>query len=209
MDTVRYTPGFGRLFTFQTLITGLASHYHLRLKFSNTTSPAWDTSRKLWVLLTRHVANTKENSDYIALRVESEFDRRISQQRIDQIAEAVSRIGLIHARVNSSGAGSTLSGLIHKFDPCVGKSTALRQMFLCSILACLQARVSAEEIREGSLSLVASYDGEVEEVGFTITAFSTISSLSWDETPTKLPFSHKVRVTLSPPLILPSGQVLL
>jgi len=62
----------------------------------------------------------------------------------------------------------------------------------------LQALVSAEEIREGSLSLIASYDGDAEEVGFTITALSTIPSLSWDETPTRLPFSHKVRTTLSP-----------
>jgi len=59
-----------------------------------------------------------------------------------------------------------------------------------------QARVSAEEIREGSLSLIASYDGDAEEVGFTITALSTIPSLSWDETPTGLPFCHKVRTTL-------------
>ena len=67
--------------------------------------------------------------------------------------------------------------------------------------------MSAEDIREGSLSLVASCDGESEEVGFTITVFSTISSLSWDETLTKLPFSHKVRVTLSPPLTVLPSQV--
>lgn len=68
------------------------------------------------------------------------------------------------------------------------------------LISNLQARVSTEEIREGSLSLIASYDGEAEEVGFTITAFSTIPSLSWDETPAKLPFSHKVRIALSPPV---------
>jgi len=73
---------------------GHASHYHLRLKFPSATISAGDTSQKLWVLLTRHVTDTKENSDYVALRVESEFDRRISQQRIDQIAEAVSGIRL-------------------------------------------------------------------------------------------------------------------
>lgn len=55
-----------------------------------------------------------------------------------------------------------------------------------------------EEIRKGSLSLIASYDGEAGEAGFTITTFSTVPSLAWDETPTKLPFSHKVRTTLSP-----------
>jgi len=59
------------------------------------------------------------------------------------------------------------------------------------------ARASAEETREGSLSLIASHDGETDEVGFTITAFSTTSSLSWDETPTKLPFSHKVGGTFT------------
>ena len=63
-----------------------------------------------------------------------------------------------------------------------------------------------EEIQEGSLSLIASYDGEAGEVGFTITTFSTIPSLAWDETPTKLPFSHKVRITLSPSVVdLKSG----
>lgn len=67
--------------------------------------------------------------------------------------------------------------------------------------------MSPDEIREGSLSLIASCDGEAEEVGFTVTAFSTISSLSWDETPTKLPFSHKVRIPLSPPSLLSPGQM--
>lgn len=58
------------------------------------------------------------------------------------------------------------------------------------------------------MSLIASYDGEAEEVGFTITVFSTLSSLSWDETPTKLPFSHKVRITLSPPNpVIESGDL--
>ena len=33
-----------------------------------------------------------------------------------------------------------------------------------------------EEIRESLLSSIASYDGEVEEVGFTITMFSAVSS---------------------------------
>lgn len=80
------------------------------------------------MLLTRHVANTKENSDYIALRVESEFDRRIRQQRIDQVAEAVSGLGSIHAWVNLSGVDYTLSGLIHQFVTRIGKSSGSRRI---------------------------------------------------------------------------------
>lgn len=109
------------LFRFLTLISRSACHYHLRLKFPNTAPPTGDTGQKLWVLLTRHVTNTKESSGYIALRVENEIDRRISQQRIDQIAEAVSGMSLIPAWANLSGVNYTLSGLIHKFDTCVGK----------------------------------------------------------------------------------------
>lgn len=78
-------------------ISDIACHYHLRLKFPNVTSLAGETDHKLWVLLTRHVTDTKKNSGYIALRVESEFDRRISQQKIDQIAEVVSEPGLMLA----------------------------------------------------------------------------------------------------------------
>jgi hypothetical protein len=102
VDTVLSIPGSGLL---STLISCQACHYHLRLKFPNTTSPAEGKGQKLWVLLTRHVTDTKESSDYIALRVESEFDRRISQQKIDQIAEAVSGTGLMPTWVYLPGVG--------------------------------------------------------------------------------------------------------
>lgn len=83
--------------TLSALISHAACHYHLRIKFPNTIPPAGEVNQKLWVLLTRHVTDTKKNSDYIALRVESEFDRRISQQKINQIAETVSGTGLMPA----------------------------------------------------------------------------------------------------------------
>jgi hypothetical protein len=129
MDTVKFIPGPGPLFSFQTLTSHLASHYHLRLKFPSATTSAVDTSQKLWVLLTRHVTNTKENSDYVALRVESEFDRRISQQRIDQIAEAVSGLCWILAWANLSGVDYALSGLIHELGARVGKSVVCRMVY--------------------------------------------------------------------------------
>ena len=95
MDMVQCVLGSRLLSRFSTMISYTACHYHLRIKFPNTMSPAGETDQKLWVLLTRHVTDTKKDSDYIALRVESEFDRCISQQKIDQIAEAVSGASLI------------------------------------------------------------------------------------------------------------------
>ena len=122
MDTVRCIPGFRLLHSFSTMISYTACHYHLRIKFPNTTPSVGGTNQKLWVLLTRHVTDTKKSSDYIALRVESEFDRGVSQQKIDRIAEAVSRTGLVPTWVRSSDVGYSL-GLIHQFDACVSKSS--------------------------------------------------------------------------------------
>jgi hypothetical protein len=59
---------------------------------------------------------------------------------------------------------------------------------------CVQVQATPQEIKEGALSLIASYDGDLEDVGFTLTVYSTNVSLSWDELPTKLPFCHKVLV---------------
>jgi len=209
MDTVRCIPSSRLSPILSTLISYVACHYHLRIKLPNATPPTGEVDQKLWMLLTRHVADTKKNSDYIALRVENEFDRRISQQKIDRIAEAVSWTGLMPAYLYLSGSGVISQGSFtnstHVLVSARGSCRTRLEDSYVGFSSYLQAQVSAEEIRDGSLSLIASYDGEAEEVGFTITAFSTIPSVSWDETPTKLPFSHKVRTTLPPPqLIVPS-----
>ena len=120
VDTVQCIPDSRVLLSFSTVISYPACHYHLRIKFPDSTFPIGEASRKLWVLLTRHVTDTKKNSDYIALRVESEFDRSVSQQKIDQIAEAVSGTGLMPTWMHLSGVGH-FSGLIHQFDACVGE----------------------------------------------------------------------------------------
>lgn len=41
------------------------------------------------------------------------------------------------------------------------------------------------------LSILASYDGPFDEVGFTIKAYSP-TAISWDKQIPKVPFSHKV-----------------
>jgi hypothetical protein len=55
-----------------------------------------------------------------------------------------------------------------------------------------QVQATPQEIKEGSLSLIASYDGDLEDVGFTLDVYSTVANVSWDESPNKLPFFHKV-----------------
>ncbi|KAF8328978.1 hypothetical protein F5887DRAFT_1082791 [Amanita rubescens] len=50
---------------------------HLRLIFNTALSDAW-----IWVLLTRHVVNTKQASDYISLRIELEEGTPIPSTRL-------------------------------------------------------------------------------------------------------------------------------
>jgi calpain-7 len=44
---------------------------------------------------------------------------------------------------------------------------------------------------DGTLSILASYDGAFEDVGFTISVYSTVA-VSWDERIPKGPFTSKV-----------------
>jgi len=54
-----------------------ASLGHLRLIFDTALSDAW-----IWVLLTRHVVNTKQASDYVSLRIELEAGMPIPSTRL-------------------------------------------------------------------------------------------------------------------------------
>ena len=54
---------------------------------------------------------------------------------------------------------------------------------------CLKVKTEYDP-RNPTLSLVASYDGEYDDVGFTISVYAC-RPLSWGEGPTKLPF-HEV-----------------
>ena len=48
----------------------VASNQHLRVKFNNSA----DEDDEIWLLLTRHVVDTRRTSEYIALRVQIEDD---------------------------------------------------------------------------------------------------------------------------------------
>ena len=54
-----------------------ASMGHMRLIFDTALSDAW-----IWILLTRHVADTKQTSDYISLRIELEEGAPIPSSRL-------------------------------------------------------------------------------------------------------------------------------
>ena len=75
-------------------VSRLGLHRHLRLKVTTINHKADHPEQNVWFLLTRHVTETKRTSDYIALKVESEFNHKI-EQRIDKIAEKVSYLSLI------------------------------------------------------------------------------------------------------------------
>jgi calpain-7 len=68
---------------------------HLRLKFDNTNDSVQD---EVWILLTRHVADTRRTSDFTSLRVQLEDDLAGSAESADsrQIATKVEQVSFIH-----------------------------------------------------------------------------------------------------------------
>ncbi|KAG0708685.1 hypothetical protein DFH29DRAFT_891533 [Suillus ampliporus] len=111
-----------------------ASTHHLRLNYQKDASEA---DPEIWVLLTRHLRDTRRTSEYIALNVQED----------DTVLGDPEHIALKSNYTNSTHVLSRV-----KLD---------------------QTQTS------GSLSLLACYDGQFEQVGFTITAFSSIA-ISWD-----------------------------
>ncbi|KAJ8581144.1 cysteine proteinase [Rhizopogon salebrosus TDB-379] len=110
-----------------------ASTHHLRLNYKQTTTQI--NPSEVWILLTRHLRDTRKTSEYIALNVQED----------DTILGDFE-----HVALNSNYTNST-----H-----------------------VLSRVKVDQ-RSGSLSLLACCDGLSEEVGFTVTSYSSIA-LSWD-----------------------------
>ncbi|KAG2153243.1 hypothetical protein DEU56DRAFT_955173 [Suillus clintonianus] len=132
-----------------------ASTHHLRLNYQTSTDPnaqAPSDTNEIWVLLTRHLRDTRRTSEYIAINVQED----------DMVIGDPDHVALKSNYTNSTHVLSRI-----KIDPTQPS---------------------------GSLSLLACYDGQFDEVGFTVTAFSCSSDvvLSWD---TKVPpprYTHKI-----------------
>ncbi|KAJ7935279.1 hypothetical protein B0H13DRAFT_2304939 [Mycena leptocephala] len=145
--------GDRRMFTF----LSCWSTRHLRLKFDNTSD---NTQDEVWLLLTRHVANTRRISDFISLRVQLEDDL----------------------------AGSADSGDSRKI--------ATKGTYTNSAHVLARTRLPAQA--SGSLSVIAAYDGQAAEVGFTLSAYAPATAkIAWDESVPTPPFISKVEGTLT------------
>lgn len=142
-----------------------AAHRHLRLVAQSSTSAEQED---IWILLTRHQSNNTGKTDYIALHVHDEDEHRLD---IHKIAEKVRKyICIIHVQ-------------------CLNDSFQAR--FTSSIHVLARTRIP----KGRALSILASYDGPFEEVGFTLSAY-TSSAITWDKTISQPPFMHQVRSPL-------------
>ncbi|KAF8150612.1 hypothetical protein B0H34DRAFT_801552 [Crassisporium funariophilum] len=130
-----------------------------QLQMNFNTSGAVDG--EIWVLLTRHVVDTRRDSDFIALRVEIEDDLMHGR-----------RVGK-HDILSSNG---TYTNSTH-------------------ILA--RTRIPASQ-RSGTLTILASYDGDHSEVGFTLSAYAKKDmNAAWIENTPAPPYTAKVEGTLT------------
>ncbi|OAX42822.1 cysteine proteinase [Rhizopogon vinicolor AM-OR11-026] len=128
------------------------STHHLRLDYKQHATGTSTCEGEVWILLTRHLRDTRRTSEYIALNVQED---------------------------------DTALG-----DP---EHVALKSNYTNSTHVLSRTRIDQSS---GSLSLLACCDGLQEEVGFTVTAYSSIA-LSWD---TEIPpprYTHKIDGTLA------------
>ncbi|KAG2347439.1 cysteine proteinase [Suillus weaverae] len=135
-----------------------ASTYHLRLNYQKTNDPAHQkappepttdngngkdsTETEIWILLTRHLRDTRRTSEYIAMNVQED----------DMVLGDPEHVAL--------------------------KSNYTNSTHLLSRIKTSQFQTQSS----GSLSLLACYDGQFDQVGFTVTAFAYSSDVvvSWD-----------------------------
>ncbi|KAG1739095.1 uncharacterized protein EDB91DRAFT_1237555 [Suillus paluster] len=131
-----------------------ASTHHLRLNYQKDPSDANEI--EIWVLLTRHLRDTRRTSEYIALSVQED---------------------------------DTIFG-----NP---EDVALKSNYTNSTHVLSRIKLSQNQT-SGSLYLLACYDGQFEEVGFTITAYSYSSiAISWDTVVPPPRYTHKIDGTLT------------
>ncbi|KAJ3487156.1 hypothetical protein NLI96_g3727 [Meripilus lineatus] len=121
---------------------GQPKHFQLALK---ATDDVFQGEHEIWVLLTRHVADTRAQSDFVSLYAESGDLLDVNAAHLKG-----AYISSTHVLVKAS---------ISRFFPV--------------------------------LSLVASYDGDDDNVGFTIDAYASIP-ISWIKETTALPYNEKV-----------------
>ncbi|KAI0048831.1 cysteine proteinase [Auriscalpium vulgare] len=144
------------------------AHQTLRLQFSSPADGAGQQPRDVWVLLSRHRTDTHRAGEYISLQAEFRDDAADEPKRF---SEAVKTQGVFtdspHVLVRTPRVG-------HRY-----------------------IRTSVPDTKSSlSLSLIASYSGASSDIGFTLTAYSSLP-LAWDTSVRRLPFDASVSGTLT------------
>ncbi|KAJ7807811.1 hypothetical protein B0H14DRAFT_3482866 [Mycena olivaceomarginata] len=146
---------------------------HLRLKFDNANDSPQD---EVWILLTRHVADTRRTSDFTSLRVQLE----------DDLA------GVPSLRIpDKSRQRSGKSRSFHNPE-----AHAAQGMYTNSTHVLAKTRLPGQAA--GILSVFAAYDGHAAEVGFTLSVYAPATAkIAWDESVPTPPFTSKVEGALT------------
>lgn len=100
-----------------------SSTRHLYLKFENRK----ETSEEVWILLTRHVVDSSQTSEFISLKVEIEDELRSYSKAVDQatIAAKGTYTNSTHVLVKTQIPSSQTSGVLSIFTSYEGDSTEI------------------------------------------------------------------------------------
>jgi calpain-7 len=178
---------FETIYVSSIMITSsVASTRHLYLNFESRK----ETSEEVWVLLTRHVVDSSQTSEFISLKVEIEDELRGYSKAVDQAT--------IAAKVREF----TLRVIVILIRVCFRVRTRTVHMFLCVIfrastvpvviISQAKTRIPSSQA-SGVLSIFTSYDGDSTEIGFSLTVYANSNlAVAWNEEVGKPLFTNKV-----------------
>lgn len=160
------------------LILEIASSRHLRLDLD-----ALGDLGSVWILLTRHVVNREIKSGYIALHVNIDASTELGD--VLHIAPKVCRFVKFIDIVEQSTTNRSLIRVAHKS----WWITVMTQL-LWELTRVFQLRL--DSLSSSLLSVTAAFDGDQENVGFTLTVYCTSATPKWRPMPTTAPYNTKV-----------------
>jgi hypothetical protein len=150
-----------------------------------------ETLEEVWILLTRHVVDSRRISEFISLKVEIEDELTSNSKAVDHttISAKVRELMLWVITVLIS---KSVTGHVYEQYTRSCPSFYTRPLAFVMIVPQVRTRILPSQ-KSGVLSIFTSYDGGSTEIGFTLTVYAGENFVvAWDEQVAKPLFTNKV-----------------